>query len=142
MGYLVKSPFSEGLSSDTVRRQYIIQVRSKWRSETPFGFVTLVVTIAEAYMAAGYQPKEVQNASRSMGDTTSAAVWGPLPMTLLPNLTSIMAPSNPMHTPHIDPMPTPSAAPLPLTVPQPMHLSTIAKLGDERHAYIGERRNN
>ena len=53
MGYLVNRRFVEGLSNDAVRRQYIVEVRSKWRSESPFGFDTLVETIAEAYMVAG-----------------------------------------------------------------------------------------
>ena len=64
MGYLVDSRFVEGLSNDAVRRQYIVEVRSRWRSGRPFGFDTLVETIAEAYIAAGYQLEEVQNASR------------------------------------------------------------------------------
>ena len=54
MGYLVNSRFVEGLSNNAVRRQYIVEVRSRWRSGSPFGFDTLVETIAEAYMAAGY----------------------------------------------------------------------------------------
>ena len=49
MGYLVNSRFVEGLSNDAVRRQYIVEVRSRWRSNRPFGFDTLVETIAEAY---------------------------------------------------------------------------------------------
>ena len=65
MGYAVHSQFIEGLSNDAVRRQYIVEVRSKWRSGTPFGFGTLVETIGEAYMAAGYQLEEVPNASRT-----------------------------------------------------------------------------
>ena len=65
MGFLVSSPFVEGLSNDAVRRQYIVEVRSRWRSNNPFGFDTLVDTIAEAYIAAGYQLEEVQNASRT-----------------------------------------------------------------------------
>ena len=64
MGYLVNSRFVEGLSNDDVRRQYIVEVRSKWRSGRPLGFDTLVETIAEAYMAAGDQLEEVQNAPR------------------------------------------------------------------------------
>ena len=142
MGYLVHSQFVEGLSNDAVRRLYIAEVRSKWRSGTPFGFHTLVETIAEAYMAAGHQLEEVQNASRSTGDTAGAAVWRPLPMTVPPTSTSTMFPSNPMPTPHINPMPTPSAAPMPSTVPEPMNLDTIAKLREELHAYIGDRRND
>ena len=31
MGYLVNLRFVEGLSNDVVRRQYIVEVRSKWR---------------------------------------------------------------------------------------------------------------
>ena len=65
MAYLVKSHFVEGLSNDAVRRQYIVEVRSRWRSSRPFGFDTLVETIAEAYIAAGYHLEEVQNASRT-----------------------------------------------------------------------------
>ena len=53
LGYLVNSRFVEGLSNDAVRRQYIVGVRSRWRSGRKFGFETLVETIAEAYMAAG-----------------------------------------------------------------------------------------
>ena len=52
--YLVNSRFVVGMSNDAVRRQYIVEVRSKWRSGTPFGFDTFVETIAEAYMAAGH----------------------------------------------------------------------------------------
>ena len=37
MGYLVNSRFVEGLSNDAVRRQYIVEVRSRWRSSRPFG---------------------------------------------------------------------------------------------------------
>ena len=57
MGYVVNSQFVEGLSNDAVRRQYIVEVRSRWCSGRPFGFYTLVETIAEAYIAAGYQLK-------------------------------------------------------------------------------------
>ena len=64
MGYLVNSRFVEGLSNDAVRRQYIVEVRPKWRSGRPFGFHTLVETIAEAYMAAGYQLVENDNGYR------------------------------------------------------------------------------
>ena len=70
MGFLVSSRFVEGLSNDAVRRQYIVEVRSRWRSNNPFGFDTLVETIAEAYIAAGYQLEEVQNASRTTSDHT------------------------------------------------------------------------
>ena len=84
MGYLVNSRFVEGLSNDAVRRQYIVEVRSKWRSRRPFGFDTLVETIAEAYMAAGYQLVEVQNASRTAPDTIGSVVTGPLPMMVPP----------------------------------------------------------
>ena len=73
MGFLVSSRFVEGLSNDAVRRQYIVEVRSRWRSNNPFGFDSLVETIAEAYIAAGYQLEEVQNASR----TTSCSVEAP-----------------------------------------------------------------
>ena len=61
MGYLVNSQFIEGLPNDAVRRQYNVQVPSELRSGTPFGFNTLVKTIAEAYRAAGYRLKEAQN---------------------------------------------------------------------------------
>ena len=44
MGYLVSSRFVEGLSNDAVRRQYIVEVRSKWRYGRPFGFDTRVET--------------------------------------------------------------------------------------------------
>ena len=60
MGYLVNSRFVEGLSNEAVRRQYIIEARSKWRSGRPFGFETLVEPIAEAYTAAGYQLEDVR----------------------------------------------------------------------------------
>ena len=72
MGYLVKSRFVEGLSNDAVRRQYIVEVLSEWRSGRPFGFDTLMETIAEAYMVAGYQLEEVQNATRMTTDTVGA----------------------------------------------------------------------
>ena len=74
MGYLVNSRFVEGLSNDAFRRQYIVEVRSKWRSGRPFGFDPLVETIAQAYMASGYQLEEVKNASRTTTDTAGAAV--------------------------------------------------------------------
>ena len=65
IGYLVNSRFVEGLSNDAVRQQNIFEVRSRWRSKRPFGFDTLVETIAETYIAARYQLEEVQNASRT-----------------------------------------------------------------------------
>ena len=139
MGYLVNSQFVEGLSNDAVRRQYIVEVRSRWRSNNPFGFDTLVETIAEAYIAAGYQLEEVQNASRTTSDhTLGPAVSRPLPMMVPPTSTSTF-PSNPMPTPHVTPMPTPAAAPTASTVAEPMNLDAIAKLREELHAYIGER---
>ena len=85
MGYLVTSRFVEGLSNDAVRWQYIVEVGSKWRSGRPFGFDTLVETIAETYMGAGYQLKEVQIASRETTGTAGAAVSRPLPM-MVPKL--------------------------------------------------------
>ena len=94
MGYLVNSQFVEGLSNDTVRRQYIGEVRSRWRSNRRFGFDTLVETIAEAYIAAGYQLEEVQNASRTTSDhTLGPAVSRPLPMIVPPTWTSTSHPS-------------------------------------------------
>ena len=141
MGYLMNSRFVEGLSNDTVHRQYILEVRSKWRSGRPFGLDTLAETIAEAYMAAGYQLVEVQNAWRTTTGTAGAAVSRPLPMIVPPTSTSTMFPSSPMPTPHVNPMLTPGAAPMALTVPEPMNVDTIAKLREELHAYIGERRN-
>ena len=139
MGYLVNSRFVEGLSNDAVRRQYIVEVRSRWRSNNPFGFDTLVETIAEAYIAAGYQLEEVQNASRTTSDhTLGPAVSRPLPMMVPPTSTSTYL-SNPMPTPNVTPMPTPAAAPTASTVAEPMNLDAIAKLREELHAYIGER---
>ena len=140
MGYLVNSRFAEGLSNDAVRRQYIVEVRSRWRSDGPFGLDTLVETLAEAYMAAGYLLEEVQNASRMTPDTMGPVVSRPLPMMVPPTSTSTF-PSDPMPTPHVNPMPTPAAAPTASTVPEPMNLDAIAKLREELHAYIGERRN-
>ena len=141
MRYLVTSRFVEGLSNDAVCRQYIVEVHSRWRSNRPFGFDTLVETIAEAYIAAGYQLEEVQNASRTTSDhTLGPAVSRRLPMMVPPTSTSTF-PSNPMPTPHVSPMPTPAAAPTASTVPEPMNLDAIAKLREELHAYIGERRN-
>ena len=126
MGYLVNSRFVEGLSNDAIHRQSIVEVRSGWRSGKPFGFVALVETIAEAYIAAGYQLEEVQNASKSPGDSTGVAVSRPLPMAVPPTSTT--------------PMPPPSMAtapPLaPSTSPEPMNLDAIAKLREELHAYI------
>ena len=110
MGYLVNSRFVEGLSNDAVRRQYIVKVCSKWRSNRPFGLVTLVEMIAEAYIAAGYQLEEVQNVSGTTSDTLGPAVSRPLPMMCPPTPTPKF-PSNPMPTPHVNPMPTPAAAP-------------------------------
>ena len=57
MGYVANSRFVEGVSNNAVPPQYIVEFRSKWGSGTPFGFDKLVETIAEAYMAAGYQPE-------------------------------------------------------------------------------------
>ena len=131
MGYLVNSRFVEGLSNNAVRRQYLVEVRSKWRSGRPFGFETLVGTIAQAYMAAGYQLEEVQNASRPMGDTTGAAVSRPLPMIVRPTSTSAIFLSSPMPTPHLNPMPNAADAPMASTAPEPMNLNTIAKLREE-----------
>ena len=133
MGYLVNSRFVEGLSNEAVRRQYIVEVCSTWRSNRPFGFDTLVETIAEAYIAAGYQLEEVQNALRTTSDTLGPAVSRPLPMMVPPTSTPTF-PSNPMPTPHVNPMPTAAAAPTALTVPEPMHLDAIAKLREELHA--------
>ena len=139
MGYLVNSRFVEGLSNDAVRRQYIVEVRWRWRSNNPFGFDTLVETIAEAYIATGYQLEEVQDASRTTSDhTLGPAVSRPLPMMVPPTSTSTF-PSNPMPTPHVTPMPTPAAAPTASTVAEPMNLDAIAKLREQLHAYIGER---
>ena len=134
MGYLVNSRFVEGLLNDAVRRQYIVEVRSRWRSNRPFRFDTLVETIAEAYIAAGYQLEEVQNASRTTSDhTLGPAVSRPLPM-MVPPTSTPMFPSNPIPTPHVNPMPTPAAAPTASTVPEPMNLDAIAKLREELHA--------
>ena len=119
MGYLVNSRFVEGLSNDAVRRQYIVEVRSRWRSSRPFGFDTLAETIAEAYIAARNQLKKVQNASGTTLDTPGPAVSRPLPMMVPPTSTSTF-PSNPMPMPHVNPTPTPAAAPMASTVPEPM----------------------
>ena len=140
MGYLVNSRFVEGLSNDVVRRQYIVEVRSRWRSGRPIGFDALVETIAEAYIAAGYQLEEVQNASRTTSDTMGPAVSRPLRMMVPPTSTPTF-PSNPMPTPHVNPMPTPAAAPMASSVPEPMNLDALAKLREELYAYIGEHRN-
>ena len=140
MGYLVNSRFVEGLSNDAVCRQYIVEVRWRWRSNRPFGFDTLVETIAEAYIPAGYQLEEVQNASRTTSDTLGPAVSRPLPMMVPPTSTPTF-PSNPMPTPHVNSMPAPAAAPTASNVPEPMNLDAIAKLREELHAYIAERRN-
>ena len=64
-------------------------------------------------MAAGYQPEEVQNASRPMGDITGAAVSRPLTMTVPPTSIPTMFLLNPMLPPHIKRMPTQNAAPIP-----------------------------
>ena len=131
MAYLGNYRFLEGLSGDAVHRQYIVEVPSKWLSGRPFGFDTLVGTIAEAYMAAGYQLEEVGNLSRPMGDTTGAAVSRPMPMMVPPTLTSTMFSSNSMPTPHVNPISAPTAAPMASTVPEPMNLDTTAKLREE-----------
>ena len=141
MGYLVNSRFVEVLSNDAVRRQYIVDVSSKWRSGRPFGFDTLVETIAEAYMAAGYQPIEVQNASRTTTDTVGSAVSRHLPMMVPPNFEFHNVSFKSYAITVRNPMPTPAAAPMASIVPEPMNLDTIAKLREELHAYIGERRN-
>ena len=120
----------------------MIEVRSEWCSGRPFDFDTLVETIAEAYMVAGSQLEEVQNASRTITDTASAAVSRPLLMMVLPTSTSTMFPSSPMPTPHVNHIPTPAAAPMASTVPEPMNLDTISKLREELHAYNAERGND
>ena len=141
MGYLVNSRFVEGLSIAAVRWQYIVEVRSRWCSNRPFGFDTLVETIAEAYIAAGYQLEEVQNASRTTSDhTLGPAVSRPLSM-MVPSTSTSTFPSNPMPTPHVNPMPTPAAAPTASTVSEPMNLDAIAKVREELPAYIGKRCN-
>ena len=142
MGYLLNSGFVEGLAHDSVRGRYIVEVLSKWRPRRPFGFDTLVQTIAEAYIAAGYQLEKVLHTSRSSRDTAGAstAVSRPLPMVVPPTSTLVAFPSNAMPTPLINPMPTPSAAPMPSSVLEPMNLNSIAKLREELHTYIGERR--
>ena len=66
MGYLANSRFIKGLSNPAEHREYIVEVRSRWRSVTPFYFNSLLQTIAEAYMVAGYQLREVQNASSQL----------------------------------------------------------------------------
>ena len=99
MGYLVNSRFVEVSSNDAVRRQYIVEVRSRWRSGRRFDFDTLVETIAEGYIAAGYQLEEVQNTSRTTSDTMGPVVSRPLPMRVPPTSASTF-PSNPMPTPH------------------------------------------
>ena len=104
-----------------------LSVGSTWRSDRPFGFDTLVETIGEAYIVAGYQLKEVQNTSRTTSDTMGPAVSRPLPMMVPPTLTPTF-PSDPMPTPHANPMPTPAALPMASTVPEPMNLDAIAKL--------------
>ena len=140
MGYLVNSEFAEGLSNEAVRWQYIVVVRSRWRSGRPFAFDTYRETITEAYVAAGYQLEEVQNASRTTSDTMGPAVSRPLPMMVPPTSTSTF-PSNPMPTPHVNAMPSSAAAPMAFTVSEPMNLDAITKLREELHAYIGERQN-
>ena len=140
MGYLVTHQFVEGLSNDAVSWQYIVEVRSKWRSGGQFCFDTLVDTIAEAYMAASYQLEELQNASRMTTDTAGAGVSGPLHMMVLPPSTPTTFPSNHVPTPHVSPMPTPAAAPMAPTLSEPQSIDTIAKLREELHAYIGQRR--
>ena len=133
--------FVKVLSNDAVRQKYIVEVRWRWRSNRPFGFDTLVETIAEAYIAAGYQLEEVKSASRTTPDhTLGPAVSRPLPL-MVPPTSTPMFPSNPMPTPHVNPLPTPAAAPTASTVPEPMNLVAIAKLREELRAYIGERRN-
>ena len=52
IGCPINSRFVEGLSNGAVCRQYIVEVRSRWRSSRPLGFDTFVETIAEAYSAA------------------------------------------------------------------------------------------
>ena len=110
MGYLVNFRFVEGLLNEAVRRQYIVEVRSTWRSGRPFGFDTLVETIAEAYIAAGYQLEEVQNGSRTTSDTIGPAVSRPLPTMVPPTLT-LTFPSNPMPAPHVNPHAVSSCSP-------------------------------
>ena len=92
-----------------------------------FASTRLLETIAEAQI---YQlvisSTKVRYASRSMGDTTVAAVSGPLRMTVPPTSTSTMFSSSPMPTPHINPMLTVSAAPMPSGMTEPMNVVTIA----------------
>ena len=127
VGYLVNSRIAEGLSNDTVCRQYIVEVGSKWRSGRQLGFDSLVDTIAEANMAAGCKLEEIQNALRTAPDTMGSVISRPLSMMVPPTSTFTSFPSNPMPTPHVNPMLTPAAAPMASTVPVPMNLDTIAK---------------
>ena len=53
MGFLVSSRFVEGLSNDAVRRQYIVEVRSRWCSNNPFGFDTLLETSRKPTLRLG-----------------------------------------------------------------------------------------
>ena len=59
MGYLVNSGFFEGLWNDAVRRHYIVEVRSRWRSSRPFGLDSLVETIAKAGESGVWRPTSV-----------------------------------------------------------------------------------
>ena len=69
MGYLVNSGFVEGLSNDAVRRQYIVEVRSRWRSNNPFGFDTLVETnrgsLHCGWVSTGRSTERIENDIRS-----------------------------------------------------------------------------
>ena len=137
---LVNSQFVEGLSDDSIRRQYIVEGRSKWSSGRPYGFNGWTESIAEAYIAAGYQLQEVQHAFTSRGEITAAAVLRPLARVLPPTLTPMSIASNPMPTHHIKEMLAPSAAPMPYCVPEPLNLDSIAKLCRKLQAYTGEHR--
>ena len=99
-----------------------------------FGFDALVRNITEAYIVGGYQLKEVQNASKASKDPTSIALSRPLCMMLPPPLTIRMSTTS-------NPTTIPIAALAPAAVSEPMNLSSMQKLCEELHAYIGEQRN-
>ena len=63
-------------------------------------------------------------------------------MAVPPTSISTMFSSDPMPTSQINPMPTRTAAPMHSTVHEPMNLSTMAKLREKLHAYIGDRYDN
>ena len=141
MGYLGNSRFVEVLSNNAVRRQYVIEVRSKW---------AFCKTIRRRYADGDHRRSlhggrlstlrstehvENNNGYRGCCGLKTPAYDGSA------NFDSYNVSLKSYATAHVNPMLTPAAAPMASTVPEPMNLNTITMLREELHAHIGERRN-